>query len=60
MIHQRIVDRQHRYMPPSLLKSQFETLEEPGNDEHPIIVLVHSTVGKTVLQLLRQLAASDG
>src|SRR6266576_236467 len=36
VIHRRIVGRQHRYVPPSLLKSQFETLEEPGKDEHPI------------------------
>lgn len=25
----------HRYVPPSLLRSQFETLEEPGVDEQP-------------------------
>ena len=24
-------------MPPALLKSQFDTLEEPGPDEHPIV-----------------------
>jgi len=34
VIHARIVQRQHRYMPPALLRSQFETLEEPGEDEH--------------------------
>ena len=26
------------FMPPALLDSQFATLEEPGPDEHPIIV----------------------
>jgi carbohydrate kinase (thermoresistant glucokinase family) len=60
VIHRRIVGRKHRYMPPSLLKSQFETLEEPGEDEHPITVSVRGTIGETVLELLRQLAASDG
>ncbi len=60
VIHRRIVGRQHRYMPPSLLKSQFETLEEPGKDEHPITVLVHGTIGETALELLTQLAARDG
>ncbi len=60
VIHRRIVGRQHRYMPPSLLKSQFETLEEPGKDEHPITVLVHGTIGETGLELLTQLAARDG
>src|ERR1700722_18528673 len=33
IIHDRIAQRQHRYMPPTLLRSQFETLEEPGKDE---------------------------
>ncbi len=58
VIHRRIVGRQHRYMPPSLLKSQFETLEEPGEDEHPIVVHVHDSIAETVLDLLTQLAAS--
>jgi hypothetical protein len=40
VIHARILQRQHRYMPSSLLRSQFETLEEPGEDEHPVVVTV--------------------
>jgi carbohydrate kinase (thermoresistant glucokinase family) len=60
VIHRRIVGRTHRYMPPSLLKSQFETLEEPGDDEHPITVSVRDTIGETALESLTQLAASDG
>ena len=47
-------------MPPSLLGSQFETLEEPGDDEHPVTVIVHDSIAETVLDLLRQLAARDG
>ena len=42
-------------MPPSLLGSQFDTLEEPGPEEHPVTVAVQGTVGDTVLDLLRQL-----
>jgi gluconate kinase len=57
LIHDRIVRRQHRYMPPSLLRSQIETLEEPGPDEHPITVVVHGAVAETVLEILRQLPA---
>jgi carbohydrate kinase (thermoresistant glucokinase family) len=57
VIHRRIVTRQHQYMPPSLLKSQFETLEEPGEDEHPITVPVHGSVAETVIELLTQLAS---
>jgi carbohydrate kinase (thermoresistant glucokinase family) len=54
-IQQRVGERVHRYMPPALLGSQFDTLEEPGPDEHPIVVLVEGTVGETVHDLLRQL-----
>ncbi len=56
-IRDRIARRQHRYMPPSLLRSQFEALEEPGEDEHPVTVVVHGSVGETVTELLRLLAA---
>jgi carbohydrate kinase (thermoresistant glucokinase family) len=59
IIHERIAQRQHRYMPPTLLRSQFETLEEPGEDEHPLIVTVHHSIAETVTELLRQLAGSD-
>jgi carbohydrate kinase (thermoresistant glucokinase family) len=56
VIHDRIILRQHQYMPPSLLHSQLETLEEPTADERPIVVTVHETVGETVLEILRRLA----
>jgi len=55
-IHRRIAARRHRYMPPTLLQSQFDTLEEPGADEHPVTVTVQGTVAETVLDLLRRLA----
>jgi len=57
VIHERIAQRQHRYMPPTLLRSQFETLEEPGEDEHPLVVPVHGSVAETVIELLQRLAA---
>jgi carbohydrate kinase (thermoresistant glucokinase family) len=59
VIHHRIAQRHHRYMPPTLLRSQFETLEEPGADEHPVTVTVHCGIAETVLSLLRQLPAAD-
>jgi carbohydrate kinase (thermoresistant glucokinase family) len=58
LIHDRIVKRHHAYMPPSLLRSQMETLEEPGPDEHPIVVAVHSDVAETALEILRDLSAA--
>ena len=56
VIHDRIVLRQHQYMPPSLLQSQLETLEEPAPEERPIVVTVHHAVGETALEILRQLS----
>jgi len=56
VIQRRMLDRVHRYMPPSLLGSQFDTLEEPGEDEHPITLLVHGEIAETVVKLLMQLA----
>ena len=60
VIHNRMVRRQHSYMPPTLLRSQFETLEEPREDENPIILMVNGSVGETVTELLAQLANSVG
>jgi carbohydrate kinase (thermoresistant glucokinase family) len=57
VIHDRIAQRQHRYMPASLLRSQLETLEEPGPDEHALVVAVHRSVPETVLEILEGLAA---
>src|SRR6185369_4403725 len=42
-IAQRMAARPHHYMPVSLLKSQFEALEEPAADEHAIVLDIRST-----------------
>lgn len=57
LIAGRINQRKHRYMPPSLLRSQFETLEEPGEDEHAVVIAVHGSIAETVTALLRKVAA---
>jgi gluconokinase len=36
LIRARLAQRHHHFMPPSLLESQFQTLEEPAPDEHAI------------------------
>jgi len=56
VIHARIVQRQHRYMPSTLLRSQFETLEEPSEDKHPVVVTVRGSIAETVAELLQLLA----
>ena len=38
LIAERIASRKGHFMPATLLDSQFATLEEPGPDEHPIVV----------------------
>jgi carbohydrate kinase (thermoresistant glucokinase family) len=38
LIAARLAARERHFMPPSLLPSQIETLEEPGPDEDPLIV----------------------
>jgi gluconokinase len=59
LIADRIAQRTHRYMPPSLLTSQFETLEEPTADEHPVVVPVQGAVAETVTNLLQNVAAAQ-
>jgi gluconate kinase len=43
-------------MPSTLLRSQFETLEEPSEDEHPVVVTVRRSIAETVAELLQLLA----
>ena len=55
LIAQRMAARRHHFMPPSLLQSQFETLEEPGPDEAPIVVDVAPPPAEIVATILRRL-----
>jgi carbohydrate kinase (thermoresistant glucokinase family) len=58
VIAARVAQRKHRYMPASLLHSQFETLEEPAPDEHPLVVEASGGGAETVIDLLRKLPAA--
>jgi gluconokinase len=58
VIAARIAARRHEYMPASLLKSQFEALEEPGPDEHPIVVPVELTPREIVEAIAGTLSPS--
>ena len=42
-------------MPPSLLHSQFEALEEPGPDENPVVVSIEPRPREIVAQILSAL-----
>jgi gluconokinase len=58
LIARRIATRHEHFMPPSLLHSQFASLEEPVADENPITVSIEPRPGEIVAQIL--LALSDG
>jgi gluconokinase len=55
LIGRRIAARHEHFMPESLLKSQFDALEEPGPDENPIVVSVEPRPREIVRQVLAAL-----
>jgi gluconokinase len=55
LIEQRLATRQGHYMPPSLLDSQFATLEEPAPDEPAITLDTGAPVGELVNEVLATL-----
>jgi carbohydrate kinase (thermoresistant glucokinase family) len=59
LIVDRVSQRKHRYMPASLLHSQFETLQEPTANEHAIVVSADGAVADTVIDLLHKVVASQ-
>jgi gluconokinase len=56
LIERRIGRRQGHFMPSALLQSQFDTLEEPTGDEHPITVRIGAPPESIVAQILDALA----
>jgi gluconokinase len=55
LIGERLNARAGHFMPPALLDSQFETLEEPGADEHPIVVDICGLPEEIIADALQQL-----
>jgi gluconokinase len=55
LIAGRLAARQGHFMPPALLDSQFATLEEPGVDEHPIVVSIVPSADAIIDEVVRQL-----
>ena len=60
LIRGRIAQRQGHFMPPTLLQSQFDQLEEPKADEQPIKVDIAAAPDAIVAAILRELARRDG
>ncbi len=55
LIAARLAERRGHFMPPALLDSQFATLEEPGPDEHPIVVSIAAPPEVVVDEVTRDL-----
>ncbi|HEY0183277.1 MAG TPA: gluconokinase [Rhodopila sp.] len=58
LINERMKARKGHFMPPALLDSQFAALQEPGPDEHPIIVDIGGPVETVIQDALRQLRSA--
>jgi len=52
-LESHLAHRTGHFMPPSLLQSQLNTLEEPAPDEHAITVQLRDTVQETVAEAAR-------
>ena len=55
LIGRRMAARQHHFMPPALLDSQFAALEEPGADEKPLVVSVEDSKDAIVQDVVDRL-----
>ena len=60
LIAGRMAARKDHFMPPALLDSQFATLEEPGHDEHPIVVSIEPPPDAIVDAVVRKLKERTG
>jgi|FEC22Drversion2_1045045.scaffolds.fasta_scaffold00555_10 ribose 5-phosphate isomerase A len=58
LIAARLAGRSGHFMPPSLLQSQIDTLEEPTADEDPLTVDIGAPAGEVAREIIRMLAAS--
>jgi gluconokinase len=57
LIARRIATRHEHFMPPALLRSQLDALEEPGPDENPISVSIDAKPGEIAARILSALNA---
>lgn len=60
LIASRLTARKDHFMPPGLLDSQFRALEEPKEDEHPIVVEIDASVDQVVDHIIDGLQRDQG
>jgi ribose 5-phosphate isomerase A len=58
LIADRLARRHGHFMPPSLLQSQFDTLEEPGPEENPLTLDVGPPTGQIAEAIIRMLGST--
>lgn len=56
LISARMAARRGHFMPQALLQSQFQTLEEPGPDEHALSVSIDAPAGQITQQVIAAFA----
>ena len=56
LIARRLAARDGHFMPSSLLESQFKALEEPQEDEHPIVASIVPHPRQIVEQIAKEFA----
>ena len=56
LIAERLAGRRDHFMPPSLVQSQLDALEEPGDDEKPIVVDVGPPAGQIAERIIELLS----
>jgi ribose 5-phosphate isomerase A len=59
LIAARLARRHGHFMPPSLLQSQLDALEEPGPEEDPLIVDIEPPPARIAEAVIRMLGSSD-
>ena len=60
LIAGRLARRRGHYMPPALLRSQFDALEEPGREENPLVVPIDAPPEKIVAAITAMLDTVSG
>jgi gluconokinase len=55
LIAARLAARKGHFMPPALLKSQFDALQEPAADEHAIVAPIYATPEEIAVRAVAQL-----
>lgn len=55
LVSTRMASRTGHYMPLALLRSQYETLEEPGSDENPLVIPIERPPEELATRILEAL-----